>query len=194
MKNAVVNLAKAFVGESQARNRYTFYASAARREGFEQIADVFLITADNEKQHAKWFMRMLGELKAQSSENLDEITVEAAAPTILSTTAENLEAAVAGENHEHTDLYPRFAAVAEEEGLPEFAERIRAISRAEEHHEERFKKLLANMAAGTVFVRDREVAWLCRECGYVHVGKEAPEKCPSCDHPRAFYQLKCEEY
>ncbi len=194
MNETIQNLAKAFIGESQARNRYSFYAKAAKKEGFEQIAEIFLVTAENEKEHAKWLFRLINELKAKSSGKLDEIRVEASAPTVLGTTAENLKAAIAGENYEHTKMYPEFADTAEKEGLKEIADRLRAIAAAEKHHEERYSKLLKELEAGTVFRKGKEVEWVCRECGYVHTGKEPPEKCPSCSHPRSFYQVKCEEY
>jgi rubrerythrin len=194
MNKTIENLTKAFVGESQARNRYTFYSKVAKNEGFEQIAEIFLITADNEREHATWFFRMLNDLKAKSNEKLDEIKIEAAAPTILGMTIDNLKAAIAGENMEYTMLYPEFADVAEKEGFSEIAKRIRAISVAEKHHEERYIKLLKEVEAGTVFKKQKETWWVCRECGYVHFGKEAPEKCPSCSHAKSFYQVKCEEY
>ena len=188
------NLLKSFAGESQARNRYTFYAKVAKKEGFEQIAGIFLITAENEKEHASNLFKLINELKKKSNERLDEIKVEAVAPTVLSSTAENLKAAIAGENHEHTKMYPEFADVAESEGFPEIAKRLRAIAKAEEHHEERYKKLLKEVEAGTFFKKEKEVWWVCRECGYIHFGKEPPEKCPSCDHPRSYFQRRCEEY
>ncbi|HDD69436.1 MAG TPA: rubrerythrin family protein [Candidatus Korarchaeota archaeon] len=194
MEETIRNLVKAFIGESQARNRYTFYAKVAKKEGFEQIAEVFLITAENEKEHASWLFKLINELKRRSGEELKEIKVEAICPTTLGTTAENLKAAIVGENYEYTKMYPEFADVAEREGFPEIAARLRAIAKAEQHHEERFKKLLKEVEAGTVFKKDREVWWVCRECGYMHYGKEPPEKCPSCGHPRSFFQVKCEEY
>ena len=194
MKKTIENLTKAFIGESQARNRYKFYSSIARKDGFEQIAEIFLITADNEKEHAKRLFEHINELKNKSNENLDEIKVEAVAPTILGSTAENLKAAIAGENYEHTKMYPEFADVSEKEGLPHIAKRLRAIAKAEEHHEERYQKLLKEVESGTVFKKDKEVWWVCRECGYVHFGNEPPERCPSCDHNKSFYQIKCEEY
>jgi rubrerythrin len=194
VKRTIENLVKAFIGESQARNRYTFYSKVAKGEGFEQIAEIFLITAENEKEHASWLFRLINELKKKADEDLSEIKVEVTAPTVLGTTAENLRAAIAGENYEHTKMYPEFAAVADEEGLHEIAERLRAIAVAEKHHEERYRKLLAEVEAGTVFKKEKEVWWVCRECGYVHFGKEPPEVCPSCSHPRSFYQVKCEEY
>jgi len=194
MKRTIENLVKAFIGESQARNRYTFYSKVARQEGFEQIAEIFLITAENEKEHASWLFRLINELKKQTDEDLSEIKVEVTAPTVLGTTAENLRAAIAGENYEHTKMYPEFASVAEEEGLREIAERLRAIAVAEKNHEERYRKRLAEVEAGTVFKKEKEVWWVCRECGYVHFGNEPPEICPSCSHPRSFYQVMCEEY
>jgi len=191
MTKTIENLIKAFIGESQARNRYDFYAKVARKEGFEQISEVFLITAENEKVHAK---RLFEHIQELNKDKAGEFNVEATAPTTYGNTVENLKSAIAGENHEHTQMYPEFAKIAEEEGLQDIANRLRAIAIAEKHHEERFQKLLKEVRAGTVFKKGQEVWWVCRECGYVHFGTEAPEKCPSCDHPRSFYQIKCEEY
>ena len=194
MKETIKNLTKAFIGESQARNRYTFYAKIAQKEGFEQIAEIFLKTADNEREHAKWLFRLINELKKESDENLDEIKVEATAPTILGNTIENLKAAIAGENYENTEMYPKFADVAEKEGFTEIAERLRAIAIAEKHHEERYKKLLKELEANSVFKKEEKVYWVCKKCGYVHEGEEPPEKCPSCSHPKNYFELKCEKY
>ena len=194
MKKTIENLAKAFVGECQARNRYTFYSKIARKQGYEQIGEIFLITADNEREHATWLFRLINELKQKSNEALDVIKVEAEVLTTLGTTIENLKSAISGENYEYTKMYPEFADIAEKEGFPEIAERLRAIAVAEKHHEERFKKILKEVEAGTVFKKEKEVWWVCRECGYVHFGNTPPEKCPSCSHDRSFYQLKCEEY
>jgi len=194
MKKTLENLTKAFIGESQVRNRYSFYAKIAQKEGYEQIAEIFRITADNEKTHAKRIFEHIQEIKEKIGEKLDEIKVEAVAPTIYGITIENLKAAISGEHYEYTEMYPEFAKVAEEEGLENVAKRLRAIAKAEEHHEERYKKLLKEIEAGTVFKKDKEIWWVCRECGYIHFGTEPPEKCPSCDHPRSFYQVKCEEY
>jgi rubrerythrin len=194
MKETIKNLTKAFIGESQARNRYTFYAKIARDEGYEQIAAIFLLTADQEKAHAKRLFEHINELKKSTDEDLSEIIVEATAPTTYGTTTENLKAAIGGENYEYTKMYPEFADQADSDGLSEIAIRLRSIAKAEEHHEERYKKLLAQLEAGTIFNKDKEVWWVCRECGYVHFGVNPPEKCPSCDHPRAFYEIKCEEY
>jgi rubrerythrin len=194
MKETVRNLVRAFIGESQARNMYGYYSKAARKEGFEQIAAIFAATAEQERAHASALFKMLNELKKDSAEDLGEVAVEAAAPTALGSTAENLRAAIAGENYEHTSMYPGFADTADGEGLSEIASRLRAIARAEEHHEERYRKLLDRLEAGAVFSKDREVAWTCRECGYVHKGVEPPELCPACKHPRSHYEVMCEEY
>ena len=193
MKNTIKNLAKAFVGESQARNRYSFYSKVAKKEGFEQIAEIFLLTAENEREHAKQLFKLINELKKKSSENIDEIKVEAEVPTVFGDTVENLKAAIAGENFEQTKMYPEFADVAEEEGLTEIAERLRAIAIAEKHHENRFRKLLAEVEGNSVFKKEKKVYWICRKCGYLHEGTEAPEKCPSCDHPQSYFEMGCEE-
>jgi len=194
MKATIENLVKAFIGESQARNRYTIYSKVARKEGFEHISEIFLITAENEKEHAETLFNLIMELKRRSGEELSEIKVEAVAPLVLGNTAENLKAAISGENYEHTRMYPEFADVAEREGLPEVAARLRAIAKAEEHHEERYGKLLREVESNSVFRKDRKVWWVCRECGYVHYGTEPPEVCPSCGHPKGYFQIKCEEY
>lgn len=188
------NLTKAFIGESQARNRYSFYAKIAKNEGCEQIAEIFLLTAEQERAHAKRLFEHIQELKKKIGGNLNEIMVETPAPTIYGSTAENLASAIAGETYEYMKMYPEFSKTAAEEGLEEIAARLMAIARAEEHHKERYEKLLKQIQAGTTFKKDKEVWWVCRECGYVHFGVEAPKKCPSCDHPQAYYQFKCEEY
>jgi rubrerythrin len=194
MLKTIENLTKAFIGESQARNRYTFYSKIAQKEGFDQIAEIFLITADNEREHAKWLFRLINELKQKGNENLDEITVEALAPTILGSTTENLKAAIAGEHYENTKMYPEFADIAEKEGFSEIARRLRSIAKAEEHHEERYKKLLKEVEGGTVFKKSKKVYWVCRKCGYIHEGNEPPKKCPSCDHESNYFEVKCEKY
>ncbi|RZN41364.1 MAG: rubrerythrin family protein [Methanosarcinales archaeon] len=194
MEKTLENLTKAFIGESQARNRYTFYAKVAKKEGFEQISDIFLITAENEREHAKWLFRMIDELRQKIPGTPGEINVEATAPLTLGTTAENLVASIAGENYETTTMYPAFAGVAESEGLDGIAGRLRMIAVAEAHHEERYRKLLAIVKNNTVFTKDAKVTWVCRKCGYVHEGKEPPGKCPVCDHPREYFEIMCEEY
>jgi rubrerythrin len=190
MQKTLKNLALSFAGESQARNRYTMYAKVAKNEGYEQIAGIFIETAEQEKQHAKTFFQFIQKLKTDN----EPIMVEADVPTIYGTTIENLQSAIDGEHHENAVLYPDFAKEAEAEGLPEIAGKFRMIAKAEEHHEERYRNLLKVLEAGQIFEKDEEVYWVCRECGYVHFGKKAPAICPSCDHPMAFYQVKCETY
>lgn len=194
VKQTLENLIKAFIGESQARNRYTFYAKIARKEGFEQIAEIFLVTAENEKEHAKRLFEHIIELKKKSKEKPDEITVETAAPIVYGKTAKNLRAAITGEHYEYSEMYPQFARVAAKEKLPHIARRLRAIAIAEKRHEERYKKLLKEVEAGTVFKKKKPVWWVCRECGYVSYGKQPPTVCPSCDHEQSFYQVMSERY
>ena len=185
------NLAAAFIGESQARNRYTSYAGQARRDGYEQIAAIFEETAEQEREHASWLSKLINQIK----ESNDAIVVpEAEVPNVFGSTEENLAAAIAGENHEHTSMYPEFADTAEKEGFPEIAARLRSIARAEAHHEERYQKLLNNIKEGTVFKKAEQREWTCRKCGYVHTGPEAPKECPSCGHSTAYYQIKSEDY
>jgi len=180
------NLLAAFAGESQARTRYTFFASVAKKEGFEQISAIFLETADNEKEHAQLFFELLkGGL----------VEISAAYPAgVIWSTAENLSAAAEGEKHEWGTLYPNFAEVAEEEGFVEAARTFRMVAKVEEYHERRYRKLLANIELGKVFKKDSAVMWKCRNCGHVFEGKEAPEKCPVCAHPRSYFELWCENY
>jgi rubrerythrin len=182
------NLAKAFIGESQARNRYAFYAKAAEKEGFLQIADVFLLTAENEREHAKWLYKLLKDLGGGKA------VVEAEVGVAFGSTEENLRSAIEGENYEHTKMYPSFAATAEKEGFPEIGARLKAIARAEEHHEERYKKLLNELEGETLFNKQEKRFWVCRKCGFVHEGTEPPGECPSCGHPKNYFELKCETY
>ena len=180
------NLLKAFAGESQARNRYTFFASKARKEGFEQIAAIFAETADNEKEHAQLFFDHLEGGPA-------EITASYPAGK-TGTTADNLVAAAEGEKEEWGTLYPDFGAVAEEEGFKNVADSFREIAEVEHQHELRYRKLLANVKNDRVFKRETTVKWHCRNCGYIHEGTEAPQACPACKHPRAYYELWVEAY
>lgn len=193
MKKTIENLAKAFVGESQARNRYTSYSKIAKKEGYEQVAAIFAETADQEREHAAQLFKLLNELKKEEAD-LEEVKIEAGVPLALGDTLENLKAAAFGENYEHMTMYPEFAQTAEEDGYPAIAARLKSIARAEAHHEERYRKLLQELENGTVFAKAEEVTWVCRECGYQHTGKNALEKCPSCDHEKSFYQVKCETY
>jgi rubrerythrin len=188
-EKTLINLTKAFVGESQARNRYTFYSKIAKKEGYEQIAEIFLITADQEKQHAKRLFVHIQELKKVLGNN-EEIQIETSVPTTYGTTIENLKAAIAGETYEETEMYPEFAKVAEEEGLEEIATRLRSIAIAEKNHKERYEQILKQLTDGTFFKKTEEQWWVCRECGYVHFGIEPPEECPSCDHAKSYYELR----
>lgn len=194
MQKTLENLSKAFMGESQARNRYTFYAKVARKEGYEQIAAIFEETANQEKEHAKKLFEHIQSVKEKVGAEGDAVKVEAEAPNAYGDTASNLKAAAAGENYEYSDMYPSFAKVAEEEGLPEVAARMRSIAKAEIHHEERYLKLAEQLDKGTLFKKDEPVKWVCMECGYEHEGTEPPEVCPACEHAKAFYILKCENY
>lgn len=195
MQKTMENLAKAFIGESQARNRYTLYSKVAKKEGYNQLSEIFLVTAENEREHAKWLMKMIQGLKEETGKVPDEIVVgEAAAPAIYGTTVENLKSAIAGEHYENSEMYPEFANVAQDEELYDISERLRAIAHAEEHHEERYRKILAQIEAGTLFKKEKEVEWTCRKCGYTLRGMQPPIECPSCDHPREYFEIKCEEY
>lgn len=180
------NLLKSFAGESQARNRYDMFAKVAKKEGFEQISGVFLETALQEKEHAKKFFRFLegGDV---------EITATYPAGKV-GATAENLKAAAMGENEEWTELYPEFANVAEEEGFKEVAIAYRMIAKVEKEHEDRYLRLLKNVEEGTVFKKAAPTRWKCRNCGYVHDGDSAPEMCPACQHPKAYFQVKEENF
>ncbi len=195
MEKTLKNLAKAFIGESQARNRYNFYAKQAKKDGFVQIQNIFIETANHEHQHAKWIMRMINQLKSQKgADELSEIEVETGCPTTFGSTTENLKSAIEGEHHEYTQMYPEFAKTAEEEGHQEIANRLRAIADSEKHHEERYAKLLKEIENGTIFEKETDVVWYCLECGREHVGKTPPEMCPSCDHPKEHFQIKCENF
>ena len=167
------NLQAAFAGESQARNKYTYFASVAKKEGYEQISALFQKTADNEKEHAKMWFKLLGE---------------------LGNTAENLAAAAAGENYEWTDMYATFAKEADEEGFADIAEKFRAVAVIEKAHEERYRALLNNVEMQSVFAKSEETMWECRNCGHLVVGKKAPESCPVCAHPQSYFEVRAENY
>ena len=169
------NLQEAFAGESQARNKYSYWASKAKKDGYQQIAAIFEETANNEKEHAKMWFKLLEGGAIQS-------------------TTENLKAAAAGENFEWTDMYARMAREAEEEGFDEIAAKFRGVAAIEKLHEERYRKLLKNIENKVVFSRDGDCVWQCRNCGHVVIGKEAPEVCPVCDHPQSFFELRAENY
>ena len=167
------NLQTAFAGESQARNKYTYFASVAKKEGYEQISAIFQQTADNEKEHAKMWFKLLGE---------------------LGSTAENLEAAAAGENYEWTDMYAAFAKEAEEEGFTAIAAKFRLVAEIEKNHEERYLKLLSNVQMQQVFEKSEEIMWECRNCGHLVIGKKAPQVCPVCAHPQSYFEARKENY
>lgn len=179
------NLINAFAGESQARNRYSFYAKAAKKEGYEQIAAIFLETAENEKEHAKLFYEPLGNIRG---------IVNAEYPFELGTTEENLESAAAGEKEEWEFLYAEGERIAREEGFDKIAEIFHHVIHAEKHHHQRYLKLLGNVKNNTVFKKEKDTNWMCRECGYVYYGKEAPKECPNCHHPQAYFEVLCENY
>lgn len=178
------NLMHAFAGESQARNRYTFYASIAKKEGYVQIQNIFLETANQEKEHAKRLMKFLSKDLAGET-----VYTEGNFPVLLGTTAENLKAAAAGENEEYTQMYPSFAKTAREEGFDEIADVLENIAVAEKHHEARYLKLLETLEAGNTFKREAPVVWKCNNCGFIYEGLEAPERCPACDHPQAHFEV-----
>ena len=169
------NLMAAFAGESQARNKYTYYASKAKKDGYEQIAAIFEETANNEKEHAKMWFKELHDGKIPS-------------------TLENLEDAANGENYEWTDMYQEFAKTAREEGFEKLAKKFEAVAEIERHHEERYRKLIANIEGGVVFSKDNDRIWQCRNCGHIVIGKYAPEVCPVCNHPQSFFEIKKENY
>ncbi len=180
------NLLKSFAGESQARTRYTYFASTAKKEGYEQISAIFMETAEQEKEHAKKFFKYL-------EGGMVEITASYPAG-VIGTTAENLKASADGENEEWVELYPEFAKIADEEGFPEIANTFRQIAKVEAEHEARYRTLLARVEAGKVFEREEEISWQCRNCGYVHTGKKALQKCPACHHPQAYFEEKKTNY
>ena len=186
------NLLKAFAGESQARNRYTFYASAANKEGYMQIQAIFTETADNEKEHAKLFFKHLAT--GLAGELPTSVDIVATYPVALGTTLDNLRAAAAGEHEEWTELYPAFAKTADEEGYPEVAATFRLVAKVETEHEARYLALAKNVAEGLVFHRPEAVAWHCRNCGFVQVAADAPQECPACHHPQAYFELQRPSY
>ncbi len=181
-----INILTAFAGESQARNRYTYFASQAKKDGYVQISEIFSETADQEKEHAKRLFKLLQG---------GEVQVAAAFPAgVIGTTLDNLKEAAAGENYEYTDMYPGFAKIAVEEGFQEIADIFNAIAVAEKQHEKRYLALAVNIANGTVFKKAGSVVWRCRNCGYLHEGADALEECPACDHPQAHFELLGENW
>lgn len=196
MKETAKKLYTAYVGESQARNRYNYFSKAAKKEGYVLVSKIFDETSDQEKEHGSWFYKMLQQFKKE--EKFDEMKVlpDAEFPTTLGNTIENLKSAIAGENMEWQTLYPDIVQTAEKEGYPEIANRVRAIIKAEKHHSERYGKLLKLVGDDAFFKRGKKVVWVCMECGYeVEMESLPPDfKCPSCDHPREYYRKKCEDF
>jgi rubrerythrin len=183
------NLLKAFAGESQARNRYTYFASVAKKEGYEQISAIFQETADNEKEHAEIFFKHL-----KHSEGMP-VEITAMYPAgVIGKTKENLLAGAEGEKEEHTILYPEFARIAEEEGFKDVAKSFLEIAKVEAQHEKRYRKLLENVENKKVFKKDAPITWKCRNCGHVHEGDEAPDECPACKHPQSYFEILAENY
>jgi rubrerythrin len=181
-----INLLTAFAGESQARNRYTYFASQAKKEGLVQISDIFMETSNQEKEHAERLFKFLEG---------GDASIAATFPAgVIGSTLENLKAAAAGEHYEQTEMYPGFATIAREEGFDVIASVFQSIAVAEKQHEKRYNDLAANIAAGRVFKKDTEVVWRCRNCGYIHTGKEAPNMCPACAHPQGYYEVLGENY
>lgn len=184
------NLMKAFAGESQARNRYTFYASVAKKEGYVQIANIFTETAENEKEHAKRFFKFL----AQDLNGEAVVINDAGYPVALGDTKSNLIAAASGENEEWNELYPSFAKTAKEEGFQSVAAAFELIATVEKHHEERYRKLAENLENNTVFKKDKKELWICSNCGYIYEGESAPKMCPACLHPQSYFEVLVEKY
>ena len=180
------NILTAFAGESQARNRYNYFASQAKKDGFEQIASIFEETANQEKEHAKRLFKFLEG---------GEVEVTAGFPAgVIGSTLENLKASASGENHEHTEMYPEFERVAREEGFTEIADFFKEVAEVEEEHEKRYRALIKNLNEGSVFKKGNAVKWKCRNCGYVHEGTEPPQKCPACAFPQSYYEVMAENY
>jgi rubrerythrin len=183
------NLMNSFAGESQARNRYTYFAGVAKKAGYEQIAAIFLDTADNEKEHAKVFYKHLAKHMGEGA-----VTVNGTYPVVFSDTLKHLKEAIAGENEEWTKLYPDAAKIADEEGFKDIAESFRQVAQAEVEHEKRYQALKKNIEAGSVFKKKSTVRWRCRNCGRVIEADGAPDKCPTCDHPQAYFEIMAENY
>lgn len=191
MEKTIKNLAKAFIGESQARNRYDIYAKIAVKEGLEKVADNFFLTAVQEQEHGKWLLRLIIELQNKNKKSSKMIlNEEVEIVTVIGDTKENLASAISGEDYEQTTMYPEFAKIAEEEGYPHIAKRLLAIAEAEKNHEDRFQKLLTEIETGTMFKKDQEIVWVCKKCGYAHTSSDAPEECPSCGHPQGYFSEK----
>jgi len=194
VEETLKNLHKAFIWESQARNRYTMFAKQAMKEALYELEAVFLETADQEREHAKQLSKMINQLAAKSGKAPAPILVEAEGAAMFGVSIDNLKWSIAGENYENTSMYPAFAKQAIADNLPDVAKRFSAIGAAEKHHKERYEKILKAIAEGTLLKKDKPVIWFCRKCGYMHVGISPPDKCPSCDHEKEYFYMRTEEW
>ena len=194
MEKTIINLTKAYLGECQARNRYTMFSKIAKKEGFEQISEIFLVTAEQEREHASWLFKLLNQLLDKNGEKFKTITTETEVDTVYGNTLENLESAINGEKYENTEMYPKFAEVAEGEGLLDIAKRLKAIAISEKHHQQRYTKLYEVVKNNTVFKKEKKYYWICRKCGYMEEGLEPPLECPSCGHSKNYFELENENY
>ena len=194
MEETLKNLHKAFIGESQARNRYTMWSKQASTDGYDQLSAIFLETAEQEREHAQQLSKMINQLLAKNKKKQGPVEVEAEGVAMFGDTVANLKNAIAGEHWENTEMYPGFAKAADDEDLKDVATRLRAIAVAEGHHEERYSKFLKVIQDKTIFKKTTAQVWVCRKCGYQHTGVSPPDKCPACSHEKGFYQLKREDY
>jgi len=194
MEETLKNLHKAFIGESQARNRYTMAAKQAMKDGFYELEAVFLETADQEREHAKQLSKMINQLAVKAGKKPAPLLVEAEGAAMFGSSIDNLKWAIAGETYENTEMYPSFAKQAVKDGLPDIAKRLSSIGAAEKHHKERYEKLLKVITMGTLLKKDKPVVWYCRKCGYMHIGLSPPDKCPSCDHEKEYFYMRTEEW
>lgn len=194
MEETLKNLHKAFIGESQARNRYTMYAKQAKKDGYEQLSEIFLETAEHEREHAKQLSKMINQLVEKMGKKQVEITVNAEGNATFGSTIDNLAGSIAGEHYENSEMYPQFAAKAKEEGLDSVANKLTSIGLAEKHHEERYTRILEEIKNNSLFEKEEAKEWVCLKCGYIHKGRTPPEKCPSCSHETKYFKIRCEEY
>jgi rubrerythrin len=194
VEETLKNLHKAFIGESQARNRYAMYSKQAVKDAYYELEAVYLETAEQEREHATQLSKMINQLLAKSGKKQGPVEVEAEGAAMFGSTIDNLRGAIAGETHEFESMYPAFAKQAVQDGLPDVAKRLSAIAVAEKHHKERYEKILNAIQGGTLLKKDKPVVWYCRKCGYMHVGLTPPEKCPACDHEKEYYYTRTEEY
>ena len=194
MEETLKNLNKAFIGESQARNRYSMFAKQAMKDAYYELEAVFNETAEQEREHAKQLSKMINDLQAKMGKPSGPVMVDTEGAAMFGSTIDNLKGAIAGETHEFESMYPAFAKQAVADNLPEVAKRLMAISVAEKHHKERYEKLLAAIQNKTLLKKDKPVVWFCRKCGYMHTGLTPPDKCPACDHEKEYYYTRMEEY